>query len=393
MECSIVWELLPLYIDGLCSDETARLLEEHLKECETCGRMFEKLSKELNLGVQKEDWEKEVFPLKKIQRKLRRKSGFIIFWSVLFTLLLCVTLLLTYGQISKKTVSFEMLYEMCRMQSIGKEFAGGNVIPLYEILDSGYGLQNQESSVLRLVYKSADEYDTDMVTVIGEKYEQYFEGKDLRYAGIESIEYTEDHTGKLDRTLCISLKFTDGTEMEYYITLYKTANDKFLVNDYFGSPYMVFEDNATEKESDKSEEAVKYHTKDSLFGCLPNKFYDYDLAFARYMVKIAGERRLENDFSLDGKEMLRGLLYSWEDLQYNTQITGEMLKQDWSQLEEKGMVLTDVIWKVKGYDKNIHLYQYDWELSFTHKETGVEEVVVLQTYRMGDNFVLIEEGE
>ena len=111
-------------------------------------------------------------PLKKVHGKLRKKSGLIVLWSALFVLLLGITILLTYGQISKKTISFEMLYEMCRMQRIGKEFAEGNIMPLYEILDSGYELQNQESSVLRLAYKSSDEYDADMVIVIGEKYEQ-----------------------------------------------------------------------------------------------------------------------------------------------------------------------------------------------------------------------------
>lgn len=393
MECSIVRDLLPLYIEGLCSEETSKCLEMHLLECNVCRETYDNLSKELNLTVQREDWEKEILPLKKVRGKLRQKSVLVILWSALFTLLLCITLVLTYGQISRKTVSFELLYEMCRMQSIGKEFADGNIEPLYKLLDSGYELQNQESSVLRMEYSFPEEYDADMVEVIEQKYEDLLGGKDLKYAGIESIEYTSDSNRKFDKVLCVSLKFVAGTEIEYYIILYKMENDKFVVDDYFGSPYIVFEDTATEKESDKSKEVEKYHTIDSLFGCLPNKLYDYDLAFARYMVKIAGERRLENDFSMDGKEMLRGLLYSWEDLQYNTQVAGEMLKKEWEQLEEKGLVLTDVIWKVKGYDKNIHLYQYDWELLFTHKETGSEEGVVLHTYRMGDIFVLIEEGK
>ena len=50
-----------------------------------------------------------------------------------------------------------------------------------------------------------------------------------------------------------------------------------------------------------------------------------------------------------------------------------------------------VIWKVKAYDKNVHLYQYDWELIFTHKENGAEEKKLLETYRVGDVFVLIED--
>ena len=390
MECNIVRDLLPLYIDGLCSEDTCRLLEKHLAECKLCKELYEELDAEINMSVQKEDWEKDIMPLKKIRGKLHRKSAGVIFWSSLFVLLLCVTIILAYGQISKKTVSFEMLYEMCRMQRIGKEFAEGNLMPLYEILDSGYKLHNQESSVLRFVYKSEEEYDKDMLTAIGEKYEQYFGGVELKYEGIEYIEYTGDSFRKFDKTLSVSLKFSAGTEVEYYIALYKTAKDTFLVNDYFGNPYIVFTDNDTEKVSELEADKEKYHYEDSLFGCLPNTFFDYDLAYTRYYVMLAGERRLENDFSLDGKEYLGTLLYSWEDLQNNTQNARKEFLKGCSLLEEKGLVLTDVLWKVKAYDKNLHLYQYDWEMVFKNKNNGLEEVRTLKTYGVGNIFVVEE---
>lgn len=394
MECSTVRDLLPLYMDDLCSEETGELMEAHLKKCDSCRQVFENFNKELNWAMHKEEWKKEILPLKKVERKLRKKSGLVIMWSILFILLLGVTLLLTYGQISKSTISFEMVYEMCRMQKIGKEFAKGNVKPLYEILDSGYELQNQESSVLRLAYKSVEDYDADMINVIHEKYKKFFDGKELTYEGIESIAYIDNHIKELDRVLCVSLKFRAGDEMEYYITLYKMSNDRFLVDDYFGDPYLFFIESDTEKGVAALQEQIGiYTTEDTLFGCLSNKFYDYDLAFTRHMVMLAGQRCLENDFSLDGKEMLRVLLYSWEDLQNNTQSAGEELMKEWAKLEERGLILTDVEWNVKSYDKNVYLYQYEWELVFTNKMTGIEEVVVLDTYRLGDIFIVSEENE
>ena len=33
MNCEIVRDLLPLYADGLCSEESRRAVEEHLKSC------------------------------------------------------------------------------------------------------------------------------------------------------------------------------------------------------------------------------------------------------------------------------------------------------------------------------------------------------------------------
>lgn len=41
MDCKIILDLLPLYVDGCCSDESARLIEEHLKDCESCRAALE----------------------------------------------------------------------------------------------------------------------------------------------------------------------------------------------------------------------------------------------------------------------------------------------------------------------------------------------------------------
>ncbi len=42
-DCELVQDLLPLYQDGVCSDSSAAFVEEHLKGCEKCRELFEKL--------------------------------------------------------------------------------------------------------------------------------------------------------------------------------------------------------------------------------------------------------------------------------------------------------------------------------------------------------------
>jgi len=36
ISCEIIKDLLPLYHDGVCSNETKEMVEEHLKNCENC---------------------------------------------------------------------------------------------------------------------------------------------------------------------------------------------------------------------------------------------------------------------------------------------------------------------------------------------------------------------
>ncbi len=44
MNCDVVKDLLPLYIDGCSSDESARLVREHLEKCEECKKVFDSMN-------------------------------------------------------------------------------------------------------------------------------------------------------------------------------------------------------------------------------------------------------------------------------------------------------------------------------------------------------------
>lgn len=44
MNCNIVKDLIPLYIDGCCSEESAREVEAHIKTCPECKALFDDMS-------------------------------------------------------------------------------------------------------------------------------------------------------------------------------------------------------------------------------------------------------------------------------------------------------------------------------------------------------------
>ena len=43
-DCSIIQDLLPLYKDGICSDSSRKMIEEHIAECHTCKKMLDNLN-------------------------------------------------------------------------------------------------------------------------------------------------------------------------------------------------------------------------------------------------------------------------------------------------------------------------------------------------------------
>lgn len=49
MKCEIIRDLVPLYLDGVCSEETKKMVEEHLAECTECREYIEQLKADLNM--------------------------------------------------------------------------------------------------------------------------------------------------------------------------------------------------------------------------------------------------------------------------------------------------------------------------------------------------------
>ena len=73
LPCSVVQDLLPLYHDNVCSENSSALIEEHLKDCPACQEEFHKLD---GLPLAQPLLEEETHKsqgLKKVKRTLRRR--------------------------------------------------------------------------------------------------------------------------------------------------------------------------------------------------------------------------------------------------------------------------------------------------------------------------------
>ncbi|MBU5335215.1 zf-HC2 domain-containing protein [Intestinibacter bartlettii] len=53
LKCSIVEDLMPLYIEDLLSEETKKDIELHLDECEDCKEVYDELKEDVNLEYEK----------------------------------------------------------------------------------------------------------------------------------------------------------------------------------------------------------------------------------------------------------------------------------------------------------------------------------------------------
>lgn len=81
VSCNVIEDLLPLYAEDMLSEDSKKLVEDHLDECEGCSEYLDELKAMASLPV-----ETNTEPLKKIQNTLQKKKWHAIILTTLFTL-------------------------------------------------------------------------------------------------------------------------------------------------------------------------------------------------------------------------------------------------------------------------------------------------------------------
>ena len=83
-DCEIVQDLLPLYVDDVCSHSSAELVETHMRDCTMCRSAFEKMRSDANETILKEEQgsvlvRHEKWEIQKFLRSLIAAIGVIYF--------------------------------------------------------------------------------------------------------------------------------------------------------------------------------------------------------------------------------------------------------------------------------------------------------------------------
>lgn len=72
MNCNIIKDLLPSYIDGICSEDTVKVVEDHVQHCEECRMCLDRMQQQTAyVQQQPKEVEKAITPFKKINKKRR----------------------------------------------------------------------------------------------------------------------------------------------------------------------------------------------------------------------------------------------------------------------------------------------------------------------------------
>ena len=89
-ECSVIRELLPLYIEGMVGLEASDYIKEHLDECKDCAAELEAMTKKNKIDSIEEEigCNEDIGALKNIKKRIKKKRVLAIIISVLITLII-----------------------------------------------------------------------------------------------------------------------------------------------------------------------------------------------------------------------------------------------------------------------------------------------------------------
>ena len=90
--CGVIRDLLPLYTEELCSEESRALVENHLKDCPDCRSVKEGMKKTEPLPVDSGE------SLKKMKRELRNRRGRVAAMAALLVFVLLVAAFSWYSK-------------------------------------------------------------------------------------------------------------------------------------------------------------------------------------------------------------------------------------------------------------------------------------------------------
>ena len=151
--CEMIRDLLPLYVEGLTSEESSRQIEAHMETCEDCRgrylRMKEDLGRETD--VKRKENEREIDYLKKIRKSNLRKvllgigSAFAVVLLALFLKLFVIgypvdSYLVTYANVNEHMLAVGGVFydsaSVYRRYKLAGEDDGNTKMVIYACLPS-----------------------------------------------------------------------------------------------------------------------------------------------------------------------------------------------------------------------------------------------------------------
>lgn len=374
MNCEVAKDLMTLYVEDMCSQESKKALEEHVKECTACAGFLQKVRNELEVGedADRKDYTQEnetsLKPLKKVKKSLARRKLTAITLGLLLVAVLAGIVFLSYGQVTNRCMSFSAIVDAFKVKRVCEKLTEGDTQALLDVIafriEDYYSMQYDDSMT-----EGMEEYKKSIQKSIDEAYAYYFEGKDIKVK-IEEIWLTPYDENLADNMVFTSylVGFYEKGELIYSMDFGKIAPKK----------YALYEENAEGKPN---------------FTANLRNYYDvvFEIALRYSTVRtynklVAGET--VNSYGSGFKMGIRKTMDADEQKEFS-----DGLEQRLKVLYESGWYFKDVMFAADEFDteKNRWIYKV-WFLS-ENQEDGTLAMLEQRFAYYNSHLYVMEEEE
>lgn len=96
-ECGIVYDILPLYVENVISDDTREFVDEHLSKCAECKKELELLKTDMTFEKKTEEIDNPVKVMKKIESNIKKKR---VFTGVISAIISALVVVLSFAYLT-----------------------------------------------------------------------------------------------------------------------------------------------------------------------------------------------------------------------------------------------------------------------------------------------------
>ncbi|MGN0334409.1 MAG: zf-HC2 domain-containing protein [Lachnospiraceae bacterium] len=130
LNCKIIEDLLPLYLDNVCSDQSRQMVEVHLKECEECKKLLDSTQTVQAPYIEPERPAAEN-AIKKGFKKIRLR-----WWvSMILVIIIIPSLFLGWNQYHNTGIHYRNMYEYYISRAFMEQLQKGNYEKGYGYID------------------------------------------------------------------------------------------------------------------------------------------------------------------------------------------------------------------------------------------------------------------
>lgn len=222
MNCNIIKDLLPSYIDGLCSAETEREIKEHLMNCDACKKVYEAMQTEITdemveqLGMRNDEKQQELSVFRSMKKVMQKRlTAKIVSLSVaILVILFMIVLVLTQFHPEWEILNYQQYVLRTKALNMSEKLIEGESDSfLNEIL---LGMKKNDVMI--------DERVKQMViNGIDDLQKQYISGKDIKVKVSQTSWFKE--TGEYS----VTTSFV-GDEFEVGIVYLFENEDSYMIS-------------------------------------------------------------------------------------------------------------------------------------------------------------------